>query len=87
MLSLSIIEAFSRLRRLYRTNRCLRAFRNGFSRNNINRYDEHQVQHLTGWVRTRISEALKSLLKAYSKDAAALIEITGEYDQEIFEEW
>ncbi|KUJ07307.1 uncharacterized protein LY89DRAFT_362851 [Mollisia scopiformis] len=72
--------------KLYRIRRCLHAFRNGFSRSNANRTDEHQAQHLKSWVGDRMSEALKSLPEAYPQDAAALLETANEYDDKMFEE-
>lgn len=82
----SLVEAFSRIPKLYRIRRCLHAFRNGFSGNNANRTDEHQAQYLENWVRDRMSEALKSLPEAYPQDAAALIETAKECDDKMFEE-
>ncbi|MCJ1391367.1 hypothetical protein MMC18_004230 [Xylographa bjoerkii] len=79
-----LAEAISRTLKLHRIRRCLHAFRDGFSRN-VSGSDEHQVQYLASWIEEKISEALKSLPAAYPQDAAALIEITKEYDDKMFE--
>lgn len=72
--------------KLYEICRCLQAFQKGFTGNNTKRTDEHQTQYMVSWARSRISQALDWLPKAYPEDAAALIEIVKEYDDEIFEE-
>ena len=49
--------------------------------------NEHQIQHLKGWCRDRLSHALVSLPNAYPQDAAVLIEMAKEYDVKMFDEW
>ena len=81
----SLIEAFSKILKLFKIRHCLQAFHNGFTRNNVNRSNEYHTQHLASWIRNRMCEALKSLPKAYPQDAAALIRTANEYDENFFE--
>lgn len=83
---ISLVEAFSKMQKLHTIRRSLLSFRKGFSSNNVGRFDEHQVEYLTRWIRDRVIEALKSIQQAYPQDAAALIEISKEYDDKIIEE-
>ncbi|KAL9112520.1 MAG: hypothetical protein Q9187_007753 [Circinaria calcarea] len=84
--NISLVEAFSRMQKLHMIRQRLHSFRKGFSSNNASRFDEHQVEYLACWIRDRVTEALESIQEAYSQDAAALIEISKEYDDKIFEE-
>lgn len=83
--SLSLIQAFSKIPKLYKVHQGLQGFRNGFSTSNVKRTEE-EMKYLANWIKLRTSESLKSLSGAHPQDGAALIEIAKEYDEKMVEE-
>ena len=64
----------------------LQAFRSGFLKSNLGRIDECQAKQFVGWIRDRSSQALNSLPKAHPEDAAAIIHIVRDHDDQMFED-
>ena len=71
--------------KFHKVQRSLQALRTGFTRDNPNRFNDNQLQLLGNWVRGRVAKALEFSSRAYPQDAFAMIEITEEYDDKMFE--